>query len=165
MANLHPDFLCVTATGVITVVIVPFLPRGRPVPSAGLLRAVAAHLDRHRIIGTRAEVTGPTYTEVHVQAQVRAARLADPVSLKTRVLAALDAFFDPLNGGRDGTGWPFGREVVRTEVLQAIEDVTGVDHVLGLELIGPDGASCGNLCIGPLGLVAASAHQIEVVSA
>jgi len=165
VANLHPDFLCVSATGVITVVIVPFLPRGRPAPSAGLVRAVTAYLDRHRIVGTRVEVTGPTYTEMHVQAEVLAARLADPVSLKTRVLAALDLLFDPLSGGRDGTGWPFGRDVVRTEVLQAIEDVTGVDHVLGLELIGSDGASCGNLCIGPLGLVAASAHQIEVVSA
>jgi predicted phage baseplate assembly protein len=165
IADLHPDFSCVNAIGVVTVVIVPYLPRGRPAPSAGLARTVAAYLNERRIVGTRLAVTGPTYTEMHVQAQVRASRGADLVALKARVLASLDAFFDPLHGGRDGTGWPFGRDVVRTEVFQEIEDVPGVDHVLDLELIGPDGASCGNLCIGPLALIAASGHQVEVVAA
>jgi hypothetical protein len=52
---------------------------------------------------------------------------------------------------------------MRSEVLQAVDAVAGVDHVLALDLIGPDGASCGNLCIGPLGLVTPADHEIEVV--
>ena len=45
--------------------------------------------------------------------------------------------------GRTGDGWPFGRDVVRSEVLQVIDDVPGVDHVVRLELRGPCGVSCG----------------------
>jgi Baseplate J-like protein len=164
-ANAHPGFPCVVATGVVTVAVVPHLPPDRPVPSAGLLRAVAAYLDPRRIVGTRFEVTGPTYTEVRVRARVRATRLADTTEVGGRIVGALDAFFHPLHGGPDGAGWPLGRDVVRSEVLQEIDDVTGVDHVLALDLIGPDGASCGNLCVGPLGLVAAAGHEIEVVRA
>lgn len=164
-ANLHPGFPCVSATGVVTVVVVPFLPADRPAPNAGLLRAVSAYLDARRIVGTRVEVTGPTYTEVSVRARVRALRLASLAAVRDAVVAALDAFLHPLHGGPAGTGWLLGRDVVRSEVLQEIDDVPGVDHVLALDLIGPDGASCGNLCVGPLGLVAAGVHEIEVVRA
>ena len=60
-------------------------------------------------------------------------------------------------------GWPFGRSVYRAEVLQVIQSVAGVDHVESLELSG-DGAapSCGNLCVGPLQLVAPGTHTITV---
>ena len=162
-ANLHPAFPCVRATGVVTVIVVPHLPRDRPAPSAGLLRAVAAYLDARRIIGTRVEVTGPAYTELRVRARVRAMPLTETAQVRDAILAALAAFFDPLRGGSDGTGWPFGRDVIRSEVLQEIDDAPGVDHVLALDLLGPDGASCGNLCVGPLSLVAAADHEIEVV--
>ena len=41
----------------------------------------------------------------------------------------------------------------------------GVAHVLSLELIKDDEPpSCGNLCLGPTGLVDAGAHEITVVS-
>lgn len=44
-----------------------------------------------------------------------------------------------------------------------IDGVDGVDHVLDLALAGDDGVpSCGNLCVGPFGLVAAGGHAIEV---
>jgi hypothetical protein len=147
------------------VVVVPFLPADRPAPSAGLLRAVSAYLDARRIVGTRLEVTGPTYTEVSVRARVSAQRLASLAAVRDAVVAALDAFLHPLHGGPAATGWPLGRDVVRAEVLQEIDDVPGVDHVLALDLVGPDGVSCGNLCVGPLGLVVAGVHEIEVVRA
>jgi predicted phage baseplate assembly protein len=164
-ANAHPGLPCVAATGVVTVVVVPYLPRGRPVPSRGLLRAVAAHLCPLRLVGTRVEVAGPTYTEVTVRASVRRGRLASAAEVRTRVADALDAFFDPLTGGPDGTGWPLGRDVYRLEVMQVIDEVAGVEHVVDLELVTGGAASCGNLCIGPIGLVDAGAHEIEVVDA
>jgi hypothetical protein len=61
-------------------------------------------------------------------------------------------------------GWPFGRDVYRSEILQVIDGVAGVDNVLSLELIGDGGAAeCGNLCVGAIELVAAGQHRIEVV--
>jgi hypothetical protein len=39
-----------------------------------------------------------------------------------------------------------------------------VDHVLSLELIVEGcGATCGNVCLRPTGLVVAGAHEIEVL--
>lgn len=147
----------------VTVIVVPSLPLGRPSPSPGLLRAVAAHLCPRRVVGTRVEVVGPAYREVAVRARVRALPGAAAGDLGRRVAAAIDRFLDPLEGGPAGDGWPFGRDVYRAEVLQVIDETAGVDHVLELELV-PDGgeAACGNVCLGPLGLVAAGPHRIEV---
>ncbi|MBN1657590.1 MAG: putative baseplate assembly protein [Anaerolineae bacterium] len=162
-ANLHPAFPCFTAPGVITVVIVPYLPRGRPVPSPQLCRMVASHLDLGRIVGTRVEVVGPSYTRVTVHARVRPCRGVDAAALRQRIVGRLHRFFDSLTGGPAYEGWPFGRDVYRSEVLQVLDDMEGVDHVLSLELLRAKGeASCGNVCIPPLGLVESGRHQIEV---
>jgi hypothetical protein len=79
------------------------------------------------------------------------------------VSAALAAYLDPLSGGPAGRGWPFGRDVYRAEILQVIDGVAGVDHVLSLELFADDDeGQCGNLCVGPATLVASGAHAIVV---
>ncbi|HEX9670488.1 MAG TPA: putative baseplate assembly protein [Thermoanaerobaculia bacterium] len=166
-ANLDPALPCLHATGVVTVIVLPSLPRRRPQPSAGTRRAVAAYLARRRLLGTRIVVVGPTYLEVAVRATVRPLAGVDGAALRERVVAALDGFFHPLTGGPDGDGWPFGRDVYRSEVLQLLDEVAGVDHVLGLELVagsgcGCGGGVCGNVCVGPLGLVAAGRHEITV---
>lgn len=162
-ANLDPAFPCLAALGVVTVIVLPFLPRHRPQPSAGLLRAVAAQLGRRRLVGTRVVVSGPDYREMAVRATVRALPRSDRTALAARVAAALDAFFHPLTGGPAGDGWPFGRDVYRAEVLRVIAAVPGVDVVLSLALVLPDGSErCGNLCLAPLELVAAGRHAIQV---
>lgn len=163
-ANLHPQFPCYSAPGIITVLVLPRLPARRPMPSVALQQTVAAYLTRRRVIGTRVVVTGPTYREVSVRARVQARPRMDVAALRERLRQALDRFFDPLEGGPDGTGWPFGRDVYRSEVLQIIDETAGVENVISLELLGAGGEpQCGNLCIGPTGLVEAGQHEIEVV--
>ncbi len=162
-ANLHPSFPCFKAPGMITLLILPYLPAERPAPSRELCQAVAAYLVRRRIIGTRVEVIGPTYSVVAVRAQVQSRAGTHQPELQQRIIAALNQFFHPLTGGPDGTGWPFGRDVYRSEVLQVLDETPGVDHVLGLELLLDGGApQCGNICLGPTGLVAAGQHEIQV---
>jgi hypothetical protein len=81
-----------------------------------------------------------------------------------RIVKALDDFFNPLTGGPEQTGWPFGRDVYRSEVLQVIDEVMGVDHVIELELSAEGcGPQCGNICLAPGWLVSAGEHVIEVV--
>jgi hypothetical protein len=59
-------------------------------------------------------------------------------------------------------GWPFGRDVYRSEVLQVISGVAGVDNVLQLSLSGDGGeGQCGNLCVRPTQLVVSGTHMIE----
>ena len=165
-ANTHPSFACVTALGMVTVVILPDMPGSRPMPSSALINAVASYLNRRRIIGSRLAVTGPTYREVAVQAQVKASAGASKTGVQTRVVNAINAFFSPLTGGPDGTGWPFGRSVYQTELMQIIEQVAGVDYISAFALLA-DGCTCspqcGNICLAPGWLVAAGEHQIEVL--
>jgi hypothetical protein len=109
------------------------------------------------------EVVGPTYLDVTIQAQVQAKSGVNKTSLQQAIVTALNTFLDPLVGGPDGTGWPFGRDVYRSEVMKVIDAVSGVDHIVSMDLIA-EGCQpqCGNVCLGPTWLVAAGAHQITV---
>ncbi|WP_405864072.1 putative baseplate assembly protein [Streptomyces sp. NBC_00005] len=162
-ANSHPAFPCAVTRGVVWVTVLPYLPVGRPMPGPGLLAAVRTHLHGHHVIGTRVEVTGPSYHRVTVRSRVRTRQPADPAVVRQRVAAALDAFFDPLTGGQDGDGWPLGRDVYRAEILQVLDGVPGVAHATAVELVTDDGAHCANVCIPPNGLVASGPHEIEAV--
>lgn len=165
-ANFHPSFASYKAPGLVTVIVLPFLPTKRPLPSVGLLSKVKAHLNHYRIIGTRIEVIPPNYVEVTVRAQVQARAGTSTTKVRLRVTDALRSFFDPLAGGPDGVGWPFGRDVYRSEVMQVISDVDVVDHVITLVFVGEDGEpTCGDVCVGLTGLVADGEHVIEVVQA
>lgn len=163
MPNLHPAYPCMQAPGLVTLLVLPWLPAAQPQPSRGLIQAVQAYVAARRVIGTRIIVAGPRYTLVAVQAEVQACAGVDRAALQSQIIAALAQFFHPLQGGPDGGGWPFGRDVYRTEVLQVIDEIPGVDYVRSLALLDEHGAQCGNLCVGPLGLVAAADHQIEVL--
>jgi predicted phage baseplate assembly protein len=163
-ANLHPGFPCFSAPGVVTVLVLPYLPLRRPEPSASLLRSVAGWLIPRRPIGTRVEVVGPEYRRITARAHVRALRGSVPQQVEAACVAALHAFFDPLSGGPEGSGWPFGRDVYRSEVMAVLDRTPGVDHVLSLALFssGTSDPRCGNVCIGPLGLVDSGSHEISV---
>ncbi|HBY98941.1 MAG: putative baseplate assembly protein [Ardenticatenaceae bacterium] len=162
-ANLHPGFPCFVAHGVITLIVLPHLPADKPMPSPALLQAVRAFLTRRRVVGTRVEVVGPTYLKLTVQARVQAYDGVNTVEVQQNIIAALNHFFHPLWGGPNEDGWPFGRDVYRSEVLQVIDETPGVDHVISLELIPGEGTpQCGNVCLAPTQLVEAGEHQIEV---
>ena len=60
------------------------------------------------------------------------------------------------------TRWPFGRDAHRTEILALLDAVPGVDAVTALTLTGPDGATCGRVCVGATGLAVSGAHNVEV---
>ena len=161
--NLYPGLDCVSAPGLVTVIVVPSLPARRPSPGPGLVSEVSRRLERRRTIGTRVMVIGPGYQDVAVRARIRAFAGIDRTRLRRDVNDALDVFFHPLRGGPERTGWTLGRDVFRAEVMQVIDETAGVDHVLSLELLAGGVPTCGNVCLRPTWLVAAGAHQIEVL--
>lgn len=164
IANRHPSFPCLLAPGMITVIVLPFLPQGSPMPSPGLLNAVSAYLRPRRVIGTRVEVVGPNYLDVAVQATVQSVTGTNKTALQQAIITALNNFLDPLAGGPLGTGWPFGRDVYRAEIMEVIDAVDGVDYITSLALVADGGQpQCGNVCLSPTWLVEAGAHQISVL--
>ena len=165
-ASAAPDvdgrYPCLHAPGVVTVIVIPNMPTEQPQPSAGLIAVVREYLNRRRIIGTRCEVTGPAYTTISVQAHLQCEQGVDPSRVRRDALTALATFLNPLSGGPDGTGWPFGRDVYRSEILQVLDGIPGVDNVADLGMRADEGpVVCGNICIGPRGLVVNGTHEIS----
>jgi hypothetical protein len=117
------------------------------------------------VIGTLLRVVAPAYVDVRVQARVQASGTVAAAGLAAAVAQALDRFLDPLQGGPGGTGWPFGRDVYRSEILERIAAVGGVEHVLELTLLGGgESDGCGNVCVAATALVRAGTHRIEVAA-
>jgi predicted phage baseplate assembly protein len=161
--GVHGRFSCLSAPGSVTLVVIPDLQVTQPQPSAGLLRALKKYLNRRRMVTTMLDVVGPMYLAVSVSATVHLRRGAGPAEVNGRIEQALNTFLNPLRGGPDGRGWPFGRPVYRAEILQLIDGVPGVDHVSDLALFAEGGSpQCGNLTLCPTWLVAAASHDIRI---
>ena len=121
---------------VIQVIVVP-TTAPKP-PGVKLRQTVYQSLRVRCLISTDLKVLGPRYTPISVTATVvedSTSRLNTSVIQQT-VTNALITFLDPLVGGLDGQGWPFGRSVFRSELYRLIQTVTGVDHVSELLLNG-----------------------------
>ena len=115
------------------------------------------------MLGTRLLVREPSYVDVTAEVDVAVGVGADPDRVATEVAAALRGFLDPLHGGPRGRGWPFGRSVYRGDVLQVVDAVPGIDYVVSLT-VRADGASCGDVRVGPAALVASGAHVVNVIA-
>jgi predicted phage baseplate assembly protein len=152
----------------VTVVVVPYSEAPKPIPSAGFLLTVCRHLDRHRLITTQLHVVRPDYVEVGVQATVLLRAGFEATSARQRIEAALNTFLHPLQGGPEGTGWPFGRAVYKSEIYQQIEKVDGVDCVENVVLTatgaGITRSAEGNIIIPPQSLVCSGEYQIDLTS-
>ncbi len=159
LPGVDPRLPGLLADGCVTVAVVPWLPMDRPEPTRELLARVRADLAAARTLGTRVFVVGPDYVRVGVRATLRlvAGADADPVVAAAR--NAVDRFLHPVTGGPSGRGWPFGRPVRRSEVLQLLDQLPGVERVEGLVLFREreDGRAeeCGDLTICPTELVLA----------
>lgn len=135
--GLHPDYAGKPIPGVVGVLVVPPADDSGtpPVPSAATLRAVADFLTREVATAGITVVTAPaTFQRVAVEARV----VLDPDQDRAGVLAsagdALTTYLDPLRGGDNGGGWPFGGAVRHTSLVRRLLAVDGVRAVSGLSL-------------------------------
>jgi predicted phage baseplate assembly protein len=139
------------------------------IPGDDILSAIAGALDERRLIGTRLVVEPPAYQGVTV-----VARLVAPSAPADRVreaaLAALYAHLNPLRGGDDGAGWPFGRPVQYGEVFAVLQRVDGVglvDEVLLFPadpVTGRRGTAVERIDVAPDSLVFSHQHQVVVTT-
>ena len=107
-------------------------------PADETLAKISTRLDECRVIGTRVLVEPPRYNGLTIVARIRAQAKVSPVRLQESVLDALYAYFSPISGGNEGTGWPFGRPVNLGEVYSVVQGVKGVELIVDLRLFGAD---------------------------
>jgi hypothetical protein len=102
----------------------------------------------------------PRYRRVGVRATLHLECDAEAQAVLAAADARLTTFLDPLDGGPEGRGWPFGRTVYRSEVMALLAATPGVRRVTHLSLTtyrrsaaasaaGGDCSSCGDASAAP----------------
>ena len=139
--------------GIVTVIVVPHSQQDNPKPSTSFLKSVYRHLDTHRLLTTELFVIPPEYVKVSVDATVFIKPKSEPSRVNKDVEEELKDFLDPIKGGVDKMGWPFGRPVYRSEIYEIIDGVDGVDYVTSLLLKREGEDQPGDILISPRSLV------------
>lgn len=96
---------------------------------AGLLKSVKKYLEPLRMLATIVHVVEPSYVRIGVQLTLHLEPDAIEDTVRRAAIEELSRFFHPLNGWRDGKGWPFGRSVYLSEVIERLAQIPGVDYV------------------------------------
>ena len=158
----HPGFPGVQVPGAVTVIVVPDSDVRKPMPSEGLIRTVCAYLDPRRLLTTELYVVPPTYHEVRVRTEIIVLDNADLAEVKHDVENNLLAYFHPLTGGEDGSGWEFGGDIFFSLVYRHILAVPGVKRVdeLLIEFDGEQQPFCQDVPLEPGALVFSTAHEV-----
>lgn len=147
------------------------IPRADLNPPPQLLERICGSLDERRLVGTRLLVQPPDYSWLTAVVRLSARPRFDPTALRTEVLRALYRLFDPLTGGPDGTGWPFGRSARVHEIHAALSRILGVDMSREVNVAlypaeadtGRRGAAADRVDLPATGLVYSFDHQVKVV--
>ncbi len=159
--------------GTVKVLIVPQVtiaeqriqPEQLQIPKS-LEEEVARYLDERRLLTTSLIVEAPRYLWVSAQVHVQVSRHLDAVSVAEDIQRRLYRFLNPLHGGPDGTGWPFGRDLFIADVYALVDGIKGVEFVADAKIfpvdveVGQVGDSVNRLKVPPEGLICSYRHLV-----
>ena len=123
--------------GAVSVIIVPRSAAANPLPSSTLMTEVEQYLRSFSTPTAILEVVGPLYVRVDVALEIALSSLEGANAVEQAVRDELNRFLHPLTGGRDGTGWDFGRRPHESDLHAAVSAVPGVDHIRSLKIVNP----------------------------
>lgn len=151
---MHP---CTPVPGMVTVFVVPAAPReepsdlfedafvATPEPDPGALSAARVRLESARLVTHEVCVRSPIYRRATIRIEMRADP-SDADALRRRLSDGLRDFLDPLIGGDDATGWPFGEPLRQSALLRVAQRIAGADGDVSAVAIGLDGAPATENC-------------------
>ncbi len=139
------------------------------VPSEETMARILNALDGARLVGTRVIIEPPVYQGVTVVAQVKARPKISVVRVREEASRVLHRYFNPLVGGPDGKGWPWGRPIQSGEAYTALQEIRGVDFVEEIRVFGANpvtgerGQATTRLELAASAIAFSYEHQIRVV--
>ena len=139
-------------------------------PSDESLQRVAEAVDGRRVLGARVLVEPPVYQGVTVVTKVRPRPGVAAEQVEEECRAALYRFLNPVGGGPEGEGWPFGRPVQYGEIFAVLQRVPDVDIVDDVRLFPADpvtgqrGEPTQRIELAPNALVFSFDHQVRVTT-
>jgi predicted phage baseplate assembly protein len=135
-----------------------------------VLTRITGYLDERRAVGARLLVEPPLYQGVTVIAQLTTRRNHDAEQVQADALRALYRYADPLTGGRDRTGWPFGRALHAGEIYAVLQNVPGVEIVDDVKVFAADpisgkrGEAAQRIPLDKHALVFSFEHRVRTVA-
>ena len=101
--------------------------------SPALQEQVLKYLDERRLLGVQVQLQEPEYVGVSVQAEVVLEPAYNNPLARAEILRnlrmTLYKYLNPLTGGMEGKGWPFGRPVYISEIMVLLQQTPGVRHL------------------------------------
>lgn len=99
---------------------------------------VSDYLDDRRLLGMAIRYDQPNYVGVTVQAEVALepnyGNTEAQQTMRHQLQVALYYFLNPITGGPDGQGWPFGRPVYPSDIVTLFQPIPGVRHLGTVQL-------------------------------
>lgn len=96
-------------------------------------------------------VYNPDYVSISVAVEILAESTEVAAAVEKTARARLLKLLHPVDGGPDGSGWPFGRGIWKSEFFRILSDIPGLDRVEGVDLqspvpdkLSPSSLICGN---------------------
>jgi predicted phage baseplate assembly protein len=106
--------------------------------SANLEKKVLSYLDRRRLLGVQVTCGQPEYVGVSVQTEVALEPEYNNTAAQQQILlelqSALYQFLNPINGGPERRGWPFGRPVYASDIVTLLQKISGVRYLGAVQL-------------------------------
>lgn len=101
---------------------------------------VLHYLDERRLLGIQLQLQQPNYVGVSVQAEVTLEPAYNNPSAQAEIIhklkVALYRYLNPLTGGVEMTGWPFGRPLYPSDIMALLQQTAGIQY-LGAILLFP----------------------------
>lgn len=164
------------APGQVYVLVIPRMPQSdgflepdKLQPKEEDIRSLDAYLEDRRLLTTRLDIRPPAYYWVAAQVKLRAAPGADRSTVESQVLARLYRFLNPLTGGPDGKGWPFGRHLFISDIYQCLQGIPDIQFIRSVEIFSAkaggeaQGEALETLELVSHGVIASGLHSVEFV--
>ncbi|WP_031077814.1 putative baseplate assembly protein [Streptomyces sp. NRRL S-118] len=107
-------------------------------PGLDVVEDIQRHLGGRRLLTTQVRVMEPYYQGISIRTVVRAASTVQTDMVRSEAEEALYAFINPVTGGPDGRGWPFGHGLSIGDVYAVLNAVPGVAGVRSVEVFKTD---------------------------
>ncbi|RUT01478.1 putative baseplate assembly protein [Dulcicalothrix desertica PCC 7102] len=108
--------------------------------NSALRDQVLRYLDERRLLGVQVQLQQPNYFGVSVQAEVTLEPAYNNPSAQAEIVhkikVTLYRYLNPLTGGQEMTGWPFGRPLYPSDIMALLQQIPGIQY-LGAILLFP----------------------------
>jgi hypothetical protein len=136
-----------------------------PRPSIARRKALAKYILEHAagmLEPDDLDVIPPEYAPVTVTVDLLA-ESADVMSEVERAARErLAAFLNPIDGGPDGKGWPFGRRIWPSDIYRIVSAIPGVDRITAVKIDPDNGVDLDRLPTAALICAAENGLKVNV---